>query len=273
MIEAWLARIGHVLIALGVSASALADRTSIPPEVAYACFKTAYPDFMVKSSFLKTDSNTSIRLGDDDTFLLSEIGSKSIGELFSTPSLIDTLRWPYPNQAPDTAPPVGHDPGRIRHEGWLKKLYGTSPKAVGRALVSVNWLPGIVDRIIQFHGGHGAASALQRVSDELALLPTRFHKYLRKTAGTFNWRYIKGTSRLSAHAFGIAIDIDVTHSDYWRWAKDRRGGFKYRNRIPIEIVHIFEKHGFVWGGRWYHFDTMHFEYRPELFVQDCLPTR
>ncbi|WP_233144810.1 M15 family metallopeptidase [Campylobacter pinnipediorum] len=23
----------------------------------------------------------------------------------------------------------------------------------------------------------------------------------------------------------------------------------------------------MWGGRWKHFDTMHFEYRPELFRQ------
>jgi len=22
---------------------------------------------------------------------------------------------------------------------------------------------------------------------------------------------------------------------------------------------------FIWRGRWYHYDTMHFEYRPELF--------
>ncbi|WP_265937085.1 M15 family metallopeptidase [Aliarcobacter butzleri] len=29
---------------------------------------------------------------------------------------------------------------------------------------------------------------------------------------------------------------------------------------------MFEKYGFIWGGRWYHFDTMHFEYRPELLV-------
>ena len=36
------------------------------------------------------------------------------------------------------------------------------------------------------------------------------------------------------------------------------------NQIPIQIVRIFEKHGFIWGGFWYHFDTMHFEYRPEL---------
>jgi peptidoglycan LD-endopeptidase CwlK len=39
---------------------------------------------------------------------------------------------------------------------------------------------------------------------------------------------------------------------------------KYVNHIPKEIVKVFEKHGFIWGGRWYHYDTMHFEYRPEL---------
>ena len=38
----------------------------------------------------------------------------------------------------------------------------------------------------------------------------------------------------------------------------------YHNQIPMDIVRIFEKHGFIWGGKWYHYDTMHFEYRPEL---------
>jgi hypothetical protein len=40
----------------------------------------------------------------------------------------------------------------------------------------------------------------------------------------------------------------------------------YRNRVPYEIVEIFERHGFIWGGKWGHFYTMHFEYRPEFFV-------
>ena len=31
-----------------------------------------------------------------------------------------------------------------------------------------------------------------------------------------------------------------------------------------EIVEIFERHGFIWGGKWSYYDTMHFEYRPEL---------
>jgi hypothetical protein len=39
----------------------------------------------------------------------------------------------------------------------------------------------------------------------------------------------------------------------------------YPNQIPWPIILLFEKYGFIWGGKWHHFDTMHFEYRPELF--------
>jgi hypothetical protein len=51
-----------------------------------------------------------------------------------------------------------------------------------------------------------------------------------------------------------------------RRSDERGGAIVYRNRMPAEIVAIFEKHGFIWGGKWYHFDTMHFEFRPELLV-------
>jgi len=42
------------------------------------------------------------------------------------------------------------------------------------------------------------------------------------------------------------------------------GHIAFKNELPWEIVRIFEAHGFIWGGKWYHYDTMHFEYRPEL---------
>jgi hypothetical protein len=29
---------------------------------------------------------------------------------------------------------------------------------------------------------------------------------------------------------------------------------------------VFERQGFIWGGKWWHFDTMHFEYRPEIIA-------
>ena len=83
-------------------------------------------------------------------------------------------------------------------------------------------------------------------------------KYIDNIAGTFNYRNIAKTDQLSAHSWGIAIDINVANSHYWQWHKE------YKNLIPKEIVYVFEKNGFIWGGRWEHFDTMHFEYRPEL---------
>ena len=51
----------------------------------------------------------------------------------------------------------------------------------------------------------------------------------------------------------------------WRnQSTNENANIAYRNKYPHEIVEIFEKHGFIWGGRWYHYDTMHFEYRPEI---------
>jgi D-alanyl-D-alanine carboxypeptidase len=45
--------------------------------------------------------------------------------------------------------------------------------------------------------------------------------------------------------------------------RERKLPLVYKNKIPLEIAAAFEKHGFIWGGKWYHFDGMHFEYRPE----------
>ncbi len=46
-----------------------------------------------------------------------------------------------------------------------------------------------------------------------------------------------------------------------------------RDKYPKEIVEVFEKHGFIWGGKWSHYDLMHFEYRPELLQKWRLATR
>ena len=37
--------------------------------------------------------------------------------------------------------------------------------------------------------------------------------------------------------------------------------------FPSAIVSLFEDNGFIWGGKWEHFDLMHFEYRPELIIK------
>lgn len=157
------------------------------------------------------------------------------------------------------------DPGRFRNSEFLKKVYGNNSGEVAKNLIKIRWLKKNLNTTLIINKNNGAAESLQKISDELDNLPTKFLKYLNNPAGTFVWRNIAGTKSLSAHSFAIAIDINVSQSDYWRsYKKEKDGSLKFRNSIPVEIVHIFEKHGWIWGGRWYHYDTMHFEYRPEI---------
>ena len=72
---------------------------------------------------------------------------------------------------------------------------------------------------------------------------------------------------MSAHSYGVALDICVDFSDYWSWSNhgiNETDSLTYQNRIPAEIVDVFERHGFISGTKWYHYDTMHFEFRPEI---------
>ena len=132
-------------------------------------------------------------------------------------------------------------------------------------------LPKNINKKIRVTSVNGIDKKFQAVSDELDNLPPEFMKFLQNPAGTFNWRTIAGTNRQSTHSFGTTIDINVALSDYWRNASpDANGIYQYKNKIPLEIVRIFEKHGFIWGGKWYHYDTMHFEYRPELLDANCV---
>ncbi len=174
----------------------------------------------------------------------------------------------YPVGEQSLAPDVNFDPGRVRYAPLFKKIYGDCRTAGFMAnAADVVWLPSKYGKNVKFTKINGAAAALQHVSNELDKLPQRFLAYLRPTQGTYNCRAIAGTNRYSAHRFGIAIDIAAAHSHYWAWSKpDADGRFPYKNETPWEIVHIFEKHGFIWGGKWYHYDTMHFEYRPEMIV-------
>ena len=160
------------------------------------------------------------------------------------------------------------EPGRVRHEGFFKLVYGASAQRVSSQLRTINWF----GKKIKIH--KKAYQSLQKVIAELKTLPQKLHTFFRQSSGTYYWRYIKGTQRLSMHSFGVAIDIAVRHAHYWKWtlkvrklkAKDR---IPYQNQFPMEVVEIFEKNGWAWGGRWYHHDTMHFEYRPALLHPLC----
>ncbi len=178
-------------------------------------------------------------------------------------SILDQLALPYPAGAP-LLPPQD-DPGRIRNTAFFDKMYGDCRAGqVAPKLVRIVWLPKSWGHEVTITSVNGVDRALAAVSRALDDLPAQDKKYLYPIGGTYKCRDIAGTAQTSMHAWGAAIDINTTFSDYWRWAAARGGQPVYRNRIPPEIVAVFERHGFIWGGRWAHFDTMHFEYRPEL---------
>lgn len=92
---------------------------------------------------------------------------------------------------------------------------------------------------------------------------------------SFCYRKISGSTNLSKHAMGMAVDINTLYNPYVRTGKDGRRivepatAVKYvdrRKSFPYKIVkgdllyRLFLQHGFKWGGSWRTVkDWQHFE--------------
>jgi hypothetical protein len=198
----------------------------------------------------------------------SAAARRPFAEMLERGTIHEQFAIPYPLAAAPLQPPaIDEDPGRIRNEAFFLKMYGDCRRGeVTAKLRPVAWLPRHGGGTVRATMVNGVAVQLEKVSRELDALPEEMIRYLVPMSGLYNCRPIAGTGRLSVHAFGAAIDINARFGDYWQWAGQANGTPMWRNRIPREIIEVFERHGFIWGGRWYHFDSLHFEYRPELIA-------
>lgn len=68
--------------------------------------------------------------------------------------------------------------------------------------------------------------------------------------GSFTYRTMRGSNRLSMHAYGCAIDLDPNSNKF--------GSHKWS--MPKDVVRIFESTGATWGGHWRYPDAMHFQW-------------
>lgn len=80
--------------------------------------------------------------------------------------------------------------------------------------------------------------------------------------------WLSGNPLLSMHAFGAAIDINPVENDYYLGKgndlRDKSNPFC----IPDEVIDIFAKYGWYWGGNFdVGADTMHFQYLGLEFLQ------
>jgi D-alanyl-D-alanine carboxypeptidase len=248
-----------VAIALGVIGLCAAPALADP---ALDALVAAYPDHLAgydQEDVIWKDG-TRMTISDGRT-------GKSFDDLLGNPDIKDQFTIPYPLGTDLKVPAANEDPGRIRNEPFFLKMYGDCRKGeVSGRLKPVAWMPGRRGGTVSVTTVNGINERLAEVVKELEKLPAGMTQYLVPSAGTYNCRTIANTSRLSVHAFGAAIDINSKFADYWEWSKGKDGKVVWKNRVPAAIGDIFERHGFIWGAKWYHFDSMHFEYRPELIA-------
>jgi hypothetical protein len=110
-------------------------------------------------------------------------------------------------------------------------------------------------RISRFQLNKKAASSLTRVLEAIwehcDKNQATIERYgLDQFGGTFNFRKIRGSSHISNHAYGCAIDLDPAHNPL---------GAKH-GRMPPDVVLLFKQEGWRWGGDYHgRKDWMHFE--------------
>ncbi len=191
--------------------------------------------------------------------------------------------YDYPLELPDEPPaPDEKQISRLERKrdvpvnsSFLDRLYGgASYTEIRRNLENIAFLG------YRFDAHRRIVPVLRAVEEEIKELMAedesaeRFIGILRNIE-CFSWREIDRSMRRSYHSYGIAVDLIPADAGgkavYWVWTryyKRRWHDVPYERRwmVPEEIVNIFEKYGFIWGGKWLFYDNMHFEYRPELLI-------
>lgn len=267
-----LSMVVFLLVTVLSSSSAAADRTA---ERAW-CYIMAYPEHFVgfQDGHLITARDTRIPFDDGLTKdCETMVRDPAVGDDAFDPE--DALHWEYPagSPLPTAAHPPAGEPGRIRPRTVFEYLYGATPQERSRNMRTIAWVGssrGSKDTI-RVTTACGVDKALERVVRRIQGLPEERKRTLRatvlKTGGYsgYHERTVRDfPGRTSAHAYGIAVDINWDESCYI--GSHRAEPYRYRNNVPKFLVDIFEENGFIWGGRWHSYDAMHFEYRPELLL-------
>lgn len=183
------------------------------------------------------------------------------------------LLYDYSLEQLRTPPPLTDIP--IYSTDFLEALFGRTEQQIRRQGVSTSFLN---RRVFVNTFCLEALQAVERrifaVGERDPAVATWIENI--EVAYSFIDKEIVGSGSRSHHAWGLAIDLVPTSYGgkhvYWRWSRV----FNRQNwhRIPMDdrwsppraVIEAFEAHGFIWGGKWSHFDTIHFEYRPEILA-------
>lgn len=238
-------------------AAEAASTTTVPMSERIAILHRSYPDLIYSVT------NNTARLMNNRTLVLDDGRTKSHLDKRRSGDIEDQLSQIYPVGRCYRGRTRDFAAGLIRNEAFLMAAYGKNKYQVELTSETIDWF----GTNVRFSTRHGAASALRRVLAELKKLPPEQLELLKMPKRSLEWVKWPLTERMDVHAFGIAIDLNPAYGNHWHRAGAKTGKLRrYRNRFTPEIIAAFEKHGFIWGGKWYRFTNNHFEYRPELIA-------
>ena len=96
-------------------------------------------------------------------------------------------------------------------------------------------------------------SPLENALNDLVFFDLACH--LMTWDGCFEIRKKRGLKSLSLHSWAVAIDINA----FWNQLRQEP-------QMNRDLVEVFEKNGFDWGGHWKRKDGMHFQLKRELVL-------
>lgn len=232
--------------------------------------ESAYPGLRVD------EAAGQVTLDDGQVLPLGRNDGRDPRAVLGSASIAEQFLQVYPlNFDLDARETQWFDPGRFRNDAFFRALWFNDEASAARSLKTVQYPGQQVQPRFAMTTKHCVAAQLQAAFDQIAAMQDPdIDPFFTRIGGSFNWRVIAGTTRLSSHSFGTALDLNTELGGYWRWsgASEGRVG-PYRNHFPEALVATFERFGFIWGGKWHHFDGMHFEYRPELILHARLVAR
>ncbi|MDR3115730.1 MAG: M15 family metallopeptidase [Treponema sp.] len=198
----------------------------------------------------------------------------------------------YPAELPPWTPPGPEETARLKSQADRRRLH---PPKRSRHFYDALWRASTKDsayervKTIRFLGRNVLVH--YAILEELALVEERIYAEARTnpqvrqwingiaSISGWNWRNIADSESRSFHAYGAALDLLPKSSGlatYWLWTARTTGEWwsvPYEKRLhpPDAVIKAFEAYGFIWGGKWFFYDTMHFEYRPEILLLSNLP--
>ena len=143
--------------------------------------------------------------------------------------------------------PVGKN-GQVNHQ-WEKASLVLVPVPYSMVLAWDASKP-VKSILIHKKCANSLSTVLKAILAEYGSQATLEEAGLDLFGGSFAYRRIEGSHRLSTHAWGAAIDLDPEGNPL-----GSRNG-----KMPLDVVSIFEAQGWEWGGRWKHRpDMMHMQ--------------